>query len=129
LPHLPVIHISVHGLVAPFFAVTVACYMSSSSVTVLSEIVNKSKSKTLYDRQSVGRSVLVSGTHLGPATNVSFSLRFFFRQLRVWYFVAPSLTRERVCNLLLLLVLTSAVPLWSALSDETSGLSFVSISL
>jgi hypothetical protein len=30
--------------------------------------------------------------------------------LQVWYFVAPSLTRGRVCNLLLLLILASAVP-------------------
>jgi hypothetical protein len=34
-----------------------------------------------------------------------------FRQPRVCYFVAPSLTRGRVCNLLLLLVLASAVSL------------------
>jgi hypothetical protein len=39
------------------------------------------KSKLHYDRQSVGQSVLVSGAHLGPATNFSFSLRFSFRQL------------------------------------------------
>jgi hypothetical protein len=37
---------------------------------------NKSKSKLYYDRQSVGQSVLVSGTHLEPATNFSFSLKF-----------------------------------------------------
>jgi hypothetical protein len=30
----------------------------------------------IYDRQSVGQSVLVSGTHLGPMTNFSFSLKF-----------------------------------------------------
>jgi hypothetical protein len=42
-----------------------------------------------------------------------FLLEIFFRQLRVCYFVAPSLTRRRVCNLLLLLVLVSAVPLGS----------------
>jgi hypothetical protein len=35
------------------------------------------KSKLYYDRQSVGQSVLVSGIHLGPATNFSFSLNFF----------------------------------------------------
>jgi hypothetical protein len=35
-----------------------------------------SKSKLYYDRQSVGQSVLVSGTHLGLATNFSFSLKF-----------------------------------------------------
>jgi hypothetical protein len=86
----------------------------------------KPKSKSHYERQSVGQSVLVSGAHLGPATNFSFSLSFTFRQLAVWYFVASSLTRGRVCNLLLLLVLASAVPLVSALSDERSGLSFVS---
>jgi hypothetical protein len=39
-----------------------------------------------------------------------FHLEIFFRQLRVCYFVALSLTRGRVCNLLLLLVLASAVP-------------------
>jgi hypothetical protein len=31
----------------------------------------KLKSKLYYDRQSVGQSVLVSGTHLGPATSFS----------------------------------------------------------
>jgi hypothetical protein len=54
----------------------------------------------IYDRQSVSQSVLVSGTHLGPTTNLSFLLEIFFRQLRLCYFVAPSLTRGRVCNLL-----------------------------
>jgi hypothetical protein len=34
------------------------------------------KSKLIYDRQSVGQSVLVSGAHLGPLTNLSFSLKF-----------------------------------------------------
>jgi hypothetical protein len=33
------------------------------------------KLKFIYDRQSVGQSVLVSGTHLGPATNLSFPLK------------------------------------------------------
>jgi hypothetical protein len=40
-----------------------------------------------------------------------FLLEIFFRQLRVCYFVAPSLTRGRVFNLMLLLVLASTVPL------------------
>jgi hypothetical protein len=35
----------------------------------------KLKLKLIYDRQSVGQSVLVSGTHLGPVTNFSFSLK------------------------------------------------------
>jgi hypothetical protein len=34
------------------------------------------KLKLIYDRQSIGQSVLVSGAHLGPAANVSFSLKF-----------------------------------------------------
>jgi hypothetical protein len=66
-----------------------------------------------------------SGTH----DQFFFLLEIFFRQLRICYFVAPSLMRGRVCNLLLLLVLTREVALWSALSEERSDLSFVSISL
>jgi hypothetical protein len=58
-----------------------------------------------------------------------FLLEILFRQLRASYFVEPSLTRGRVCKLLLLLVLASTVSPGSALSDERSGLSFVSISL
>jgi hypothetical protein len=58
------------------------------------------KLKLIYDRQSVGQSVLVSGTHLGPVTNIYFVLEIFFRQLRACYSVAPFLTRGRVCNLL-----------------------------
>jgi hypothetical protein len=45
-------------------------------------LTSKSKSKSHYDRQSVGQFVLASGAHLGPATNFSFSLKFSFRQLR-----------------------------------------------
>jgi hypothetical protein len=59
------------------------------------------KLNLIYDRQSVGQFVLVSGAHLGPVTNLSFS----FRQLRLCYFVAPFLTRGRVCNLLVQLLL------------------------
>jgi hypothetical protein len=55
------------------------------------------KLKLIYDRQSVGQSVLVSGTHLGPVTNFSFSLKF---------------SLEAVVRLLLC----------SALSDEKKGL-------
>jgi hypothetical protein len=42
-----------------------------------------------------------------------FLLEIFLKHLLVCYFVAPSMTRGRVCNLLLLLVLASAVPLES----------------
>jgi hypothetical protein len=34
------------------------------------------KLKLIYDRQSVGQSVLVSGAHLGPVTNFCFSSKF-----------------------------------------------------
>jgi hypothetical protein len=69
-----------------------------------SELKLKLKLKLLYDRQSVGQSVLVSGAHLGPATNF-FLLEISFRQLRVYYSVASPLTRGRVCNLLVNLLL------------------------
>jgi hypothetical protein len=49
-----------------------------------------------YDRQSPGQSVLVSGTHLGPATNFSHSLIIFYT--------------------------VSGLLMWGALSDEKSGL-------
>jgi hypothetical protein len=51
------------------------------------------KLNLIYERQSVGQSVLVSGAHLGPATNFSSSLKF---SLDGCGFVAPSLTRGRV---------------------------------
>jgi hypothetical protein len=34
------------------------------------------KLKLIYDRQSVGQSVLVSDVHLGPVANFSFSSKF-----------------------------------------------------
>jgi hypothetical protein len=45
----------------------------------------------------------------GTRDQFLFCLEIVFRHLRVCYFVALSLTRGRACNLLLLLVLTSAV--------------------
>jgi hypothetical protein len=86
------------------------CFIFSKTI-LISRMKLKLKLKLKYDRQSVGLSVLVSGALLGPATSFSSLLEMFFRQLRVCYFVAPSLTRGQVCNLLLLLGLASAVPL------------------
>jgi hypothetical protein len=60
---------------------------------------SKSKSKSHYDQQSVGQSILVSGTHLGPVANFSHSLFDFFFTL-------------------------SGLLMWGALSDEKSGLYF-----
>jgi hypothetical protein len=42
------------------------------------------ESELIYDRQSVGQSVLVSGAYLGPVTNFSFSLKFL---LDIYVFV------------------------------------------
>jgi hypothetical protein len=39
-------------------------------------VMLKLKLKIIYGWQSVGQSVLVSGAHLGPVTNFSFSLKF-----------------------------------------------------
>jgi hypothetical protein len=82
----------------------------------------KLKSKSDYDRQSVGQFVFVSGALLGPGDQFLFLLEISFRQLRVCYFVAPSLTRGQVCNLLvqLLLGLARAVTLGSK-SRRTHG--------
>jgi hypothetical protein len=60
---------------------------------------SKFKSTLYYVRQSVGQSVLVSGTRLGLATNFSHSLfDYFFLQFRDCWCGAPSLTRRRVCT-------------------------------
>jgi hypothetical protein len=106
-----VLLIVIHGITA--------VYTLERSYTWLAP---KSKSKSHYDRQLVWRP---SGT----CDQFFFLLEILFRQLRVRYFVAPLLTRGWVRNLLLLVVLASAVPLGSTPSDKRSGLSFVSISL
>jgi hypothetical protein len=45
------------------------------TATVILKLM-KLKLKLIYDRQPVGQSVLVSGAHLGPVTNFSFSIKF-----------------------------------------------------
>jgi hypothetical protein len=59
------------------------------------------KSKLIYDRRSVGQSVLMSGSHLEPLTRFLFSVWW----LRDSWCGAPSLTIGRVCNLLVQLLL------------------------
>jgi hypothetical protein len=70
---------------------------------------SKSQSKLYYDRRSFGHSVLVSGTHLGPATNFPLFSLLIFRQLLVCWCGAPSLTRSRVCSFQYLLGIAIAV--------------------
>jgi hypothetical protein len=86
-----------YRLQAPYATRRSLCHSAliSAHSTVL-----KLKLQLIYDRQLVGQSVLVSGAHLGPVTNFSFAMKISSRQLRLWYFVAPSLTRGRICNLL-----------------------------
>jgi hypothetical protein len=65
-------------------------------------------------RPSVSRPVCLAVRHpSGTRDQFLFHLKILFRLLRVYYLVALSLTRGWVCNLLLLLVLSSAVPLGS----------------
>jgi hypothetical protein len=88
-----------------------------SLVFLLRSLINvvslKSKLKLYYDRRSVGQSVLVSGTHLGPLTIFFSFCKIIFRQLWVCWCGTPSLTRGRVCSFQLLLGLASAVVLGS----------------
>jgi hypothetical protein len=50
------------------------CVSASFSVFIVDSM--KLKLKLIYDRHSVGQSVLVSGAHLGPLTNFSFAMKF-----------------------------------------------------
>jgi hypothetical protein len=60
-------------------------------------------------RPTVGRPVHLGVRHpSGSCNQFFFLLEIFFRQLQVCHFVASSLMRGWVCNLLLMLVLTSA---------------------
>jgi hypothetical protein len=61
-------------------------------------------------RPTVSRPISLGVRHpSGTSNQFFFRLEIFFRQLRVCYFVALSLARGRVCSLMLLLVLASAV--------------------
>jgi hypothetical protein len=68
------------------------------------------KLKFIFDRQSDGQSVLVGRRPSGTRGQFFFRLEISFRQLRVCYFVAPSLRRGRVCNLLYSCFWAFAIP-------------------
>jgi hypothetical protein len=76
------------------------------------------KLKLIYDRQSIGQSVLVSGGHLGSATNFSFSLKF--PSDNCWFVFCSALFDERTGTVQLLLGLVRAVTLMSK-SRRTHG--------
>jgi hypothetical protein len=62
--------------------ITVKVKLSWASVIKHYAMKQSQSQSHMTGRQSVGQSVMVSGAHLGPATNCYFSLRFSFRQLR-----------------------------------------------
>jgi hypothetical protein len=74
-------------------------------------VLPKSKSKRTTDSQSASLSWCQAS--LRAYDQFLFLLEIFLRQLQVCYFMASSLTRGRVCNLLLLLGLANTVPLGS----------------
>jgi hypothetical protein len=53
-----------------------SCYVSTAIRHGILSPISNLQLQLIYDRQSVGQSVLVSGAHLGPVTNFSFSLKF-----------------------------------------------------
>jgi hypothetical protein len=75
----------------------------------------KSKSKLCYDRRSVGQSALISGHPVEPTTNFSSFPQKLSADICDFQYGVPSLTRGRVCNLLMqfLLGIVSAVTLGS----------------
>jgi hypothetical protein len=75
-------------------------YVVRVMYVVYAYIAEVGQLQLIYDRQSVGQSVLVSGAHLGPVTNFAFSLKFPLDSCGFCNFVAPFLTRGRVCKLL-----------------------------
>jgi hypothetical protein len=56
--------------------VVMVWYRVTRGTRSMSELSGVLKLKLICDRQSVGQSVLVSGAHLGPVTDFSFSLKF-----------------------------------------------------
>jgi hypothetical protein len=79
-----------------FFRQSEVCYFVAPSLTRGRVQCDKVK-VTL--RPTVSRSLRVRHPS-GTREQFFFLLEIFFRQLRVYYFAAPSLTRGRVCNLL-----------------------------
>jgi hypothetical protein len=74
---------------------------------------SKSRSKLSYNWRSVGQSALVAGHHLGPTTHFLPIPWILSRHLWCYDYRAPSLTRGWVCNIWLMLGLTSAVSIGS----------------
>jgi hypothetical protein len=78
---------------------------------VVPETILKSQSPLTTDSYSA--SLSWCQTTIRARDQFSFLLEMFLKQLWVCYFMAPTLARGRVCNLLLLPGLANAVPLES----------------
>jgi hypothetical protein len=93
--------------------------VESSPKIIHSCASTKPNSKFFYERQSVGQSAFVLGTHLWPTT------RFLWLSRVCWYGM-PYLMRGLVCSLKLLLVLTSELIFGfkSSITQETETSSF-----
>jgi hypothetical protein len=68
----------------------------------------KSKSELSYDRRSVGQSVLEPDYHLANAINFFQFIGKYYQTCAISSYETPSLTRGRVCNLGIQLLLSLA---------------------
>jgi hypothetical protein len=113
--------VSIFCLYSRIWRITLSEKRKSEVLSVLNQFNSKpwnwqSRSHITTDGQSVSQPVSQSVSlgvrpPSGTRDQFFFLLDNFFTQLRVCYFVSPSLTRGRVCDLLLLLVLIIAVTL------------------
>jgi hypothetical protein len=78
-----------------------ACSIVPQLTTLKLKLIydRQSIGQSIYDRQSIGQSVFGVRHPSWTRDQFFFLLEIYFKQLRVYYFVAPSLTRGRVCNL------------------------------
>jgi hypothetical protein len=112
LPVLRVVQIIMIALIAQIILLKHTNYKSLHHAFTSFLVCSKTKLKLSYDRRSVGQSASLPWCRatIRARDQFFFLLEIFFRWLRVCYFVAPFLTRGRVCNLVLLQGLASTVP-------------------
>jgi hypothetical protein len=100
LVHTTLLHAPKCKNISPTLGLIIHCD-TRSNATPCEQCCYLVLSMLSYDRRSVGQSILVSGHHLGPATNFSFtSMVIIFIHLWFSSYGEPSLTRGRIRNLL-----------------------------
>jgi hypothetical protein len=77
-------------------------------------VIDKGQSQSYITTDSQSASLSWCQAKIRDRDQFPLLLEIPLSQLRVYYFVAPSLTNGQVCNLLLLLGFASAVPLGSS---------------